>query len=397
MLFFGDFLQVRIGSRRTCCVLLIGFALTPLGDASICADELSASFVKLVGQLDHQAFHARSSAADALVTAGTSSAADVAARVNEALRQGLLHPSLEVRIAIGEIKREIEQIRLDRQLSCLLNPRCDTASICLPGWRHFSVSAGDDMAARRVYALTFSRFPYELHALETGSFQRNAGRHAGKIDAYRLPPEDAVGWTTLLLLDISGPKSHVPDRSSRLAMALGNLAMGPKTGGAPYAIVLERLIDRWLRTHKDNCTTRERLLIAMRYGCNGLAAELCEQILSDPSASPSCQVTALLSASTLGRGDIELQTRMRLDDDRTAHVWQLIASRKTKIRTQVRDVALALLLHHHGVDPRLAGFDELQADPLLLFRDHSLGFPDEASRQKSFETAKRMIPSTESP
>jgi len=383
--------------RQTCCVLLIAVALTPGGRECVCADDTSASLASLVDQLDDQAFHARSSAATALVTAGTSSTLDVAAKVSEALHQGLQHPSLEVRIAVGEIKRAIEQIRLDRQLACLLNPRCETSSLCLPGWDRFSKLAGDDMAARRLFAITFARYPNELRELEVGFSEQSTERLAGKFDPYRLPHEDAVGWTILLLLDIEGPKVPVTNLTSRLAMALGNSAMGPKTNGEPYAGVLERLVDRWARVHKDKCATRERLLIAMRYGCNDLAAELCEQIFCDASASPSTQVTALLSATTLGRSDIELQTRNRLDDDRTAHVWQLIASRKTKIRTQVRDVALALLLHHHGVDPRVAGFDELQADPLLLFRDHSLGFPDETSRRKSFETAMRFIPSTESP
>jgi hypothetical protein len=383
--------------RQTCRVFLIVVALTSWGRECICADDTSASFANLVGQLDHQAFHARSSAATALVTAGSSSTGEVAAKLNEALQQGLQHPSLEVRIAVGEINREIEQIRLDRQLACLLNPRCETISLCLPGWDRFSKLAGDDMAARRLYWLTFARYPNQLRELEVGFCEQSTKRLASKIDPYRLPQEDAGGWTVLLLRDIEGPKIPVPNLTSRLAMALGNSAMGPKTGGEPYAGVLERLIDRWLRVHKDDCATRERLLIAMRYGCHDLAAELCEQIFSDASASPSTQVTALLSASTLGRSDIELQTRSRLDDGRTAHVWQLIAARKTKIRTQVRDVALALLLHHHGIDPRLAGFEELQADPLLLFRDHSLGFPDEATRRKSFAAAMRLIPSTESP
>ncbi len=368
----------------------------PAGRESACAEYSSASFASLVEQLDHQAFHARSSAATALVTAAINSTEEVAVKVQQALQQGLQHPSLEVRIAVGEVNREIEQIRLDRQLACLLNPRCDTGFLCLPGWDCFSKLAGNEMAARRLYALTFARYPNELHELEVGFSETSTVRLAGKIDPDRLPREDTVGWTVLLLTDIEGPKIPVPNLTSRLAMALSNSAMGPKTSGEPYANVLERLVDRWVRVHRDNCATRERLLIAMRYGCNDLAAELCEQIFSDPSASPSTQVTALLSATTLGRSDIESQTRCRLDDDRTAHVWQLIASRKTKIRTQVRDVALALLLHHHGVDPRLAGFDELQADPLLLFCDHSLGFPDETSRRKSFETAMRLIPSTES-
>ncbi|MFK8115422.1 MAG: hypothetical protein AB8B91_24710, partial [Rubripirellula sp.] len=137
----------------------------------------------------------------------------------------------------------------------------------------------------------------------------------------------------------------------------------------------------------------ERLLASMRYQCRVLVSELCDGVFQDPQSPAATQVTALLCAAAIGRNDIELQARNKLQDERTAHVWQLIAARKTKIRTQVRDVALALLLQHHGIDPRKAGFTELQADPLLVFRDHSLGFADEEARQRALTEAFRLLDS----
>lgn len=119
----------------------------------------------------------------------------------------------------------------------------------------------------------------------------------------------------------------------------------------------------------------------MRYGCHDRAKELCRGVFADLDAPPATQVMAMLCASAIDMSDSEALLRSRLTDQRTAHVWQLIISRKVKIRTQVRDVALALLLHQRGIDPRTVGFNELQADPLLIFRDQSLGFPDDQSRQ----------------
>jgi hypothetical protein len=216
-----------------------------------------------------------------------------------------------------------------------------------------------------------------------------------KLDPFRLPADDTGGWAMLLLVDIQSANHTKANLGSRIAMALSNSAMGPKIAGKRDAEVVRRFIDRWARAEDRGRAVRQRLLVAMRYDCHATAAQLCDQILADVSASPSTQVTGLLCGLALGRTDLETQARRRLDDDRTAHVWQLIASRKTKIRTQVRDVALAVLLHHHGIDPRQAGFEELQADPVLVFRDHSLGFPSEITRRESYLAAMSLLPDSD--
>ena len=218
-----------------------------------------------------------------------------------------------------------------------------------------------------------------------------------RLDPYRLPPEDAAAWSMLLFIDWEYSTRRTSNLSSRIGTALSNPPMGPNIASNRNAEVLCRLIDHWVLLPDRGCASRERLLVAMRYQCRVSASLLCDQILADPSASPSTQVTALLCGMALDRTDIELQARLRLGDDRTAHVWQLIASRKTKIRTQVGDVALAVLLHHHGIDPRKSGFDELQADPMTVFRDHSLGFPDESCRRAAFDAAGKLLPTIHAP
>ena len=35
---------------------------------------------------------------------------------------------------------------------------------------------------------------------------------------------------------------------------------------------------------------------------------------------------------------------------------------------------------------------DLQADPILVFRDHSLGFPDEATRRRCYQRAASLLP-----
>ena len=394
----GVFLSRRLGPCRVCRALILACVTLLLGNPAAFAEdpsetpvELHVMLDRLIDQLDADAFLARSAAADDLVTLAVEDDASRARDLDLAFQRGSLHPSLEVRIAIEEVRHRIRQVRRDRQLACLLNPRCDSASVQLPGWSSFSRLVGSELPARRLFARTIRRFPQPLSDLEFGFSDQGFTQLIESIDPYRLPSEDTEAWTLVIMLDLEARKPPASDLTSRLAMALCNSAMGPKSNGASGENPLRRLIGQWLRENDTECATRERLLIAMRYGCQDLAWEVCAEALADRSTSPSTQVTALLTAATLDRGDIEFHLRDRLDDQRTAHVWQLIATRKTKIRTQVRDVALALLLHHHKIDPRPVGFGELQADPLFLYRDHSLGFPDDDARRKAFTRAMRLI------
>ena len=248
------------------------------------------------------------------------------------------------------------------------------------------------MASRRLFASMSDQYRNQLRQLDARESSHRLRQLAGMLDPYRLPPEDATGWLMLLLMDIENHPDAASNLSPRICMALSNSSMGPSVSSIREAEVVRKLIDRWVHIQDGSCEMRQRMRIAMRYECQSTAGELCGQALDDRNSSPSTQVTALLCGLALRKSDISEQARARLQDDRTAHVWQLIASRQTRIRTQVRDVALAVLLQQQGIDPRTAGFDHLQADPMLVFRDHSLGFPDEASRRKSFRVAMTLMP-----
>ena len=364
--------------------------------------EPSTKFEILVEQLDHPDFQTRRDAARQLIAAGTRQSREAEADVAEALVKGLKHRSIEVRSGSKEALLEIQQIRRDAQIERLLNPRCDAAEVQLAGWPEFLRLTGADMPARRLFATLSDQYPRELRQFEHPGSCPSLRRLAEKLDPYQLPQEDVAGWLMLLFLDmqqrVAAPANAAPsDLTPRISMALSNSSMGPKVTARREAQVLRRLIDHWVHVPDGGCAMRERMLIAMRYDCQSTASKLCEQVFADDSVSASTQVTALLCGLALDSTDIEAQALLRLQDDRTAHVWQLIASRKTKIRTQVRDVALAVLLHHHGVDPRTVGFDDLQADPRLVFRDHSLGFPDERSRRQSYQVAIKRLPRTAAP
>lgn len=355
---------------------------------------------ELVGRLNHDSFSTRQSAAAALREAGLTEwmeeRGQTAAKNNDApvisaLRSAAGHASLEVRLAAHRILHEISTAAHDAELQRLLNPHIEASNIRLEHWNAFARWGGEDMQARTAFASISKRLGNCNYARQGNENASDALEHlSSRLDPYWLDAEDTTAWMLLLLIDLE-QRQTLPHLAPRIGVALSHSPMGPADSGSIQGEVLGRLIDRWIRQSGHFCGDRERLLIAMRYQRRDAARELCQRVLADDTAPAATTVTGLLVASVVGREDVQAQAARRLEDERVAYVAQLISSPKTKIRTEVRDVALALLLHHHGVDPRTAGFEQLEADPLLCYRDHSLGFPDEATRLESRRQAAQLL------
>ena len=386
--------------RVLVCVMVVVTAMISWATPAPAGDEAGKSpesaIDKLVQQLNDDSFVARDSAQRQLLAFGT--AASTQRAVEQALKNALGHPKLEVRAASKNLLLRIRTIAADRQLERLLLPSVDPSTIHLPGWSHFRSLAGDDVPARKLFAgLIRGHFDWlrVLDAMESPSANRVfatvdrslAKQLERKLDPYQIAGSDAESWAILFCFDSPGVAHGLPNLSSRVSMALGQAGVGPKSTSPEEMLVLKRLIGAWVGSQRQTGFHRERLTIAMRFGCTQQANAVCDQIFADTISTPSEHAVALLCASVLNRSDLEQRLLDRIDDNRTAHVWQLIASRKKKIRTEVRDVAMAMLLHRNGIDPRSVGFTELQADPLLVFRERSLGFADATSRQEAYRAA----------
>jgi hypothetical protein len=372
---------------------IISFCVA-LGLAPIGAAEHEVSFAASIGQLDSDSFHTRRAAAKRLIDASIQPSEHAQAALNT-LQQGLSHRSLEVRLACREVLDTIEQIEVDRQIERLLNPKVDATAIQLSGWKRCSQILGTDMAGRRTFASLVQNHPEQVQVLDGETTIMRVQQTLAKIDPYRISPSNSNQWILLLLLETVYAEVHPKNLISRSCASLSSSQIGPRPQNPRDAIVMRRLVDRWVGAHQNRCPTRECLLIAMRFGCRDRVEEICKTVLRNEMAPPATQVMAMLCASAIQLSDREELIESRLSDHRTAHVWQLIAARKTKIRTQVRDVALALLLHQRGIDPRTVGYTELQADPLLVYRDHSLGFPDEAARHQAHRNGLARFDSSE--
>ncbi|WP_068258674.1 HEAT repeat domain-containing protein [Rubripirellula obstinata] len=345
---------------------------------------VSQSIDDLIDQLNSDQYHARQAAKADLITLANSGSAD-------SLREGLKHPSLEVRSTVAEILGMIRQQEFGDQLQQVSNPNVPSDELTSTGWKEFSLVAGNDMEARRAFVALCRRHPTGLSSIKSVS---NA--HAEFTNPFQINTDDGVGWVLLLLSELNSPNSgnefdtQAATQSSRIAMSLSQPTMGldlhavaDRSDGC--GTIFSRLVTRWLAKHDTIIDRRTAIRVALRYDCDQTALAIAENVLSVPDSPAASTVTAMLVVAKLNQTSQKLSDFV--DDNRTAHVWQLIADRKIKIQTQVRDVAIALMLNQADQDPRQFGFNYLEADPLLRFRDYSLGFENDQLRSMAHTKA----------
>jgi hypothetical protein len=322
------------------------------------------------------------------------------------LRPGVQHRSFEVRTSVTEIIDTVLQQQFENNLKNFADPQYPAKQLSSGGWDQFSEILGDDMASRLAFAELCRRHRWAYRSLGRLDAQSNFS------NPFEIDPDDFVSWMRLLLtdLDVGSSESAIDTAAAtqiaRVANTLSQPSLGfqPKLAGPDLedfrGIVFKRLVTRWLADHQTIIDRRTAMRVALRYRCKRSAVEIAKRVFQDPRSSPSASVMALMTLAKLSASptakrvaNSSIQSTWQQcvsnarTDQRTAHVWQLIASQKIRVETKVSDVAIALLLDQADQDPRQYGFAYLEADPLLRFRDYSLGFESDQARQNAYAKA----------
>lgn len=345
----------------------------------VLAEDHGSIIADRVIQLDSRQFAKRQAAFRSLFQMGTDSDPAVSLHAKSAIQTALQHPSLEVRLAAGELLDQIQTAHHDATIRRLRDPSLLATEIQTPEWLRFMQHGGQDMLARRFFARLMERFPIAM-----------TGLRIGENDPLALPRQDILGWGLAVWTDLEQKKRTA--KTSQLGLLLSQPNLGPSGASSAEETVLFRLIHRWLEETPTRLVPISRKLrIALRYRQSSLANQLIDEVFADSRAWPESRVAALLSACVLERPDTIALASRCLDDHRTGCVWNLMAADKRRIRTQVRDVALVVLLQTRDIDPRSAGFEYVEADSLFIFRDHSLGFADEPARELAHKQANHIL------
>jgi len=364
---------MQMGTRPAASLLTALLVACPFASAT---EPIPENLSAWIAKLGAESYVSRQTARGQLYRYATGGPGRVDVVIGALSAGGDPHEDLERFLARESLARRLRDWRRQRQLDRLLNdPSFDAHS--LAGWTTYSRWAGCDRPARQLFADALDRDPSFGSALLHPGSCAVTGR-----EPTRIAGDDQLGWAMVLCLAMAGDCPVVDRRCVAINAALRNDGSGPLVRSDRPGTVLSRLIAAYLNAGKADAA--DSLVIAARYRCDAVAMNRAALILDDPAAPASQIITAMLVASVIESDSerVDRWIRSFRSDGRTGYVWRSLTPPKAVRRTQVRDVALAVMLHRRGVDPRGVGFTALQADPILVYRPYSLGFADPADRRR---------------
>lgn len=344
----------------------------------------------LLLELDHDDYHRRIQARAALIDHLVSSGDD------SLIRSGIRHSSSEVQFALREIENDYREIKLDEDLAAILSDDSEDLATRFPGWKSFADLAGRDKSARVTFTRLCKRFGSEIVS-PTEIAWPSARIGLPSLD---ITTTDFERWNLMLLYvlvnaDRKDASCYQRDFADSLIKTIASHSSGPATheplvADANASTITYRLIGKIL-DRSGATPVRYRLLTSAKYNDRHRATRICDRILRRQSSTAIDVATALLVAAKYEPANFENALRELIHDHRRSSCWQLVMPEMTVVETQVSDVAHALLLTIADQDPRDFGFKFIEADPVLVYTLHSLGFASDQARKQAYSLADQFL------
>jgi hypothetical protein len=378
--------------RRTPKLLLLtlclGAAALPgayaNGAQSSGESERVASPAELVQQLADPRFAVRKRAMEQLVAQGVAAAA--------ALEAGVESTDREVSFRSRHALTIIREHDFQRRLRAFAAGQDAQETYELPGWTLFRKEVGDGLEARRLFVEMQQAEPQLLQALERSPDKavellvQRLDQLQGEARTGQKQQSASLG-TLAALLFVS---NH--DRGESVGMAVQNLAacyrydvfVTAMEAGAEREI-LRKMLGTWI----ENARSWDRfqaMLLAIQFDLpQGLAPA--KHMLADESRDPNQAVYRGFALQTIARFGDESHIPLvePLLDDASPYGANSAAAAKASFQTQIRDIALATVVHLARQDPKTFGLTRLKPNSTQVFNTSSLAFENDAKRDEAIK------------
>ncbi len=364
--------------------LAIGVPAAAGADEALAAPPSAAELARWIAQLGDDDYAVRQQASLQLLEAGPAAGA--------ALRGALSSSDPEVRDRAQRLLAAITQREQQRRLHAFLAHQDAGDDPRLGGWAQFRPLVGDSRESRQLFAQMYSAEASLLDQLHSDNqraildaFNRrlaellNERARAAALlggapsSAYDVPPP-SVAALLLVAADPRVPASSLDGTS--LYGLVQQPTMYQELNGGPHREQLLRLLDAVVAREFSSQLAYQHLLLAMQYDLKSVLGPA-RKFVARKEVSSSMRLYAVLAIAKLGTAEDVDVLRPLLDDATQCWVWQ-IGNRR--FSTQLRDAALAAVIHLSGGNPRDFGFDRLQMNPQTLYAPHTLGFADDQER-----------------
>lgn len=343
----------------------------------LAAPPVSGEARRLVAQLGDEQFAAREQATQALIKLGPAAHA--------ALEEGSRHLDREVRYRCERILILVRQVDLENRLQAFLNDAGSGRSHDFPAWEPFSKEYGDSRDTRATFVEMQRAEPELLGALLKGPRPALEALLTRTQELQQLTQthsqELPVGSIAALLFVAAAAGAET---NQAAAQTVFNFCyQGPFRNSIQAASnkdILRRLLGAWIRRGED-FQAYQGVMLALQYDLkDGLVPA--ERLIKNVNIQAQMKQYAVVAFAKMGNESHVPLLESLLADDKSCGTWQV---NNVNITTQLRDVALAALVHLTGQEHKLYGFDRLQMAQPYVFNPITAGFETPEKRNQALE------------
>lgn len=329
----------------------------------------------LVEQLGSASFEQREQAEHRLQQIG--------AEALDALRRAADDADLEIRYRARRLIGRIEHEQQWRLLEHFLSDYDPELAQQLPGWARYADLVGDDLPARRLFVEMFETEPEVMSSLGRAEVSLIVEKRTQEMQPVpnTRPQPAAISPTSIavLLLASLEPGREVSAGTRSLINSHVNSSDFKRALMADGDPPVRRLLAAWVAGARD-VSASIRMNIGSRFELPTAVVPAVELI--DAQVHGSQLQYAVFTIARLGTGE-QIPVLEGLLENQVV-LWERQRGEEEAFTCQVRDVALAGLIHLVGKRPRDFGFTDLRPNSNSLYGLNTAGFASEQLRQDAF-------------
>jgi hypothetical protein len=372
---------------------LCGGQTTPPGAATSRAGAAQRGELEaLVRQLGDDSFTAREAATERLIAAG------LAAR--PFLQQGSNDPDPEIRHRSAHLLAEVEIQDRRRRLDAFIADDGTNRETYLPGWNAFRERIGDGRPARVFFAKIYDSEPELMAAYEadpSGSVALLDERTIAAAEIQGTPGalsgDASLGGVAALLFVASDQAVELSmiqtSRIFSLAQSHPAVRSFQAQAGQGHPMLFE-LTNAWIARMDFGGSASlqyQVLRFAMQINLPS-SVGVAKSLMRTSNAQSAYRMYGALCIGKLG-GAEDISTLVAMLEDEAVCMSRTAAGQETPLQLQVRDVALACLLHMTQQDLASYGFTTAQLNSSYLFNPSTLFWEQPEQRDEALAKWRR--------
>lgn len=353
----------------------------------------------LVRQLGDDSYQVRQQAAKQL--------ADLELKAQDALQAGLKDSDPQIRRQCRWILSDVMEGEFQQRVQAFLADTEDKQQHRIPGWERYRETVGKDADARKLFVEMLKAERGLLESTAAGPAAAGEGltlRLRQLMQAMQSPDPKirkipSLGTTATLLFVLCDPQVELqnPNEDSYLQNFIQQGEFQKALTEGPFKPGVRKLVGQWmLRPGSDN-NLYMKFHLTMQYDIKeGLETAI--RILRDRQPNRThFRIQAMGIVAKLGGKEYAGLLDSLLDDKTEAFRGQIAPNKQVNV--QVRDVALAWLIHitdqdhaQYGMNEAKKDFEQVKKNPKHYQPNFvQLGFPDDAKRDEALKKWKAYV------